>query len=472
MCEEKRRDGNPANPLLNTPHPAGTAGTSATAVLPPTNGGENREVQFEPDAHFYARHDCPVSSPLAWLEGVKSYPKFYWQSRDGQLEVAVAGAVLAFRADGLDQWRVLQHNVQTFFRNSGQNVWLFGGQRFSFMRKRGREWQLFPMAYFFLPRFMLVRQGNLCSGFVYRSRGGRKSGKFPEGVQQWSDWPEAGRSRKAAREDRPDYRSWIELTEQLLEAIREGRLEKTVLARRTRLRFSSVPNPFQILHTLQKRNERCFAFLFQPEKGRAFLGVTPERLFRHSGRFVETEAVSGTAGRGASPAKDRILGEMLLESRKNRREHQFVVDWIRQRLMRFGQVEQTDGSPKLLRLKNVQHLYTPFRCEIGEEVSPLDLLGHLHPTPAVAGVPFEPALEAIRRLEPFDRGWYAGPVGILGSRFSEIAVAIRSALVTSRSVYFYAGAGIVEGSDPAMEWEELEKKISIALELLGVQGGS
>ena len=36
------------------------------------------------------------------------------------------------------------------------------------------------------------------------------------------------------------------------------------------------------------------------------------------------------------------------------------------------------------------------------------LAGVLHPTPAVCGTPRLPALQAIRDLEPFDRGFYAG----------------------------------------------------------------
>ena len=82
-----------------------------------------------------------------------------------------------------------------------------------------------------------------------------------------------------------------------------------------------------------------------------------------------------------------------------------------------------------------------------------DVMEALHPTPAVGGYPVEPALAAIRDLEGFDRGWYAGPVGWIGPQGAEFAVALRCGLVRDRTLFLFAGAGIVEGSDPAAEWQ-------------------
>jgi menaquinone-specific isochorismate synthase len=92
----------------------------------------------------------------------------------------------------------------------------------------------------------------------------------------------------------------------------------------------------------------------------------------------------------------------------------------------------------------------------------------LHPTPAVGGYPTSAALTAIRDLEPFDRGWYAGPVGWVGSRGAEFAVALRCGLVRGSSLSLYSGAGIVEGSHPAEEWNEIEQKISDFIRIFGL----
>jgi len=66
----------------------------------------------------------------------------------------------------------------------------------------------------------------------------------------------------------------------------------------------------------------------------------------------------------------------------------------------------------------------------------------------------------IARAEPFDRGWYAAPVGWLdASQDGEMAVAIRSALVSGSRAAVYAGCGIVAGSSPDAEYAETEVKL-------------
>ena len=65
-------------------------------------------------------------------------------------------------------------------------------------------------------------------------------------------------------------------------------------------------------------------------------------------------------------------------------------------------------------------------------------------------------MEEIARLEAFGRGLYAGPVGWIGKDSADFAVAIRSAVVAGDVICLFAGAGIVESSDAAMEWEETE----------------
>ena len=98
-------------------------------------------------------------------------------------------------------------------------------------------------------------------------------------------------------------------------------------------------------------------------------------------------------------------------------------------------------------------------AEIRAGVSDADLVALLHPTPAVAGAPVAEAIEALRDFEPFDRGLYAGAVGIVSSDGAEISVAIRSARIDGDRLTAYAGAGIVEGSDAAEEWRETGHKL-------------
>ena len=79
-------------------------------------------------------------------------------------------------------------------------------------------------------------------------------------------------------------------------------------------------------------------------------------------------------------------------------------------------------------------------------------------------------MEAIRDLEPRSRGWYAGPVGWIGIDGVDLAVGIRSAIVRAHAVTVIGGAGIVQGSDPAAEWEETGRKAASFLSLFAETG--
>jgi isochorismate synthase EntC len=98
------------------------------------------------------------------------------------------------------------------------------------------------------------------------------------------------------------------------------------------------------------------------------------------------------------------------------------------------------------------------------------LLGALHPTPAVGGLPRDVALRFLSEREPVERGWYAGPVGWISSAGdAEIAVGIRSALLAGDVAYLFAGAGIVQASDPDAEYLETGDKFGRLSSALGVE---
>ena len=109
-----------------------------------------------------------------------------------------------------------------------------------------------------------------------------------------------------------------------------------------------------------------------------------------------------------------------------------------------------------------------FRYMVDNGCSDLDIASMLHPTSAVGGVPTAKALRMIETLEPFDRGWYAAPVGWLGGGSAEMAVAIRSGLVSENRLSLFSGAGIVEGSSADDEWREIESKLANFLATLSL----
>jgi menaquinone-specific isochorismate synthase len=141
-------------------------------------------------------------------------------------------------------------------------------------------------------------------------------------------------------------------------------------------------------------------------------------------------------------------------------EHEFVVTAVREALQPICSKLDIPAEPEVRKYPNVQHLYSPIKGVLKSKTDVLNVLSAMHPTPAVGGFPTEQSLDHIKRLEHFDRGWYAAPVGwICSSGRSEFSVAIRSALLCKNEATLYAGCGIVEGSDPEKEWHETQIKL-------------
>ena len=92
----------------------------------------------------------------------------------------------------------------------------------------------------------------------------------------------------------------------------------------------------------------------------------------------------------------------------------------------------------------------------------------LLPLPALGGWPRQAAQAYLAEAEPFERGWYAAPVGWVDPWGNGIfAVAIRSGIINNQSATLFAGAGIVADSNPANEWYETGLKFKPMVEALG-----
>ena len=142
-------------------------------------------------------------------------------------------------------------------------------------------------------------------------------------------------------------------------------------------------------------------------------------------------------------------------------------------LLAFGGPSRVSAQaePHILTLARIQHLETDIGAPAPEGRSVLELVEALHPTPAVCGVPRDAALEFLRVEEPFQRGWYAGPVGWVDAEGEgHFVPALRTAVGDGKSWRLFAGAGIVDGSRPSMEWEETGIKFLPVLRALADSG--
>ncbi|WP_245994544.1 isochorismate synthase [Tengunoibacter tsumagoiensis] len=264
---------------------------------------------------------------------------------------------------------------------------------------------------------------------------------------------------------------WRELVGNIVRQIQAGLYQKVVLARGVQVtlnpQIQASLDVSQILTRLTRSNPGSYIFAIQ-RGGRCFTGATPECLVRiHEGQ-LSTMALAGTAPRGTNELEDEQIGAELLASAKNQGEHHSVVAMLQETLLQFCRQVRSGDQRQLIKLKNVQHLMTPIMGELLAGYSILEVIAHLHPTPAVGGLPRQTSLQAIREQEALDRGWYASPIGwIDAGGGGEFAVALRSGLIGERDATLFAGCGIVAASDPESEYVESCLKLKVMLHGLG-----
>ncbi len=243
-----------------------------------------------------------------------------------------------------------------------------------------------------------------------------------------------------------------------LSRIAAGELSKVVLARDLTGSIPAGSDLRRLVRALSTGYPDTWAFAVD-----GLIGASPETLVTVQNRTVTARVLAGTIGRGADADADTAASAHLASSTKDLDEHEYAVQSVLASLRPHTRALAASEQPFLLKLPNLFHLATDVEGELAEGESSLDLVGALHPTAAVAGTPTPAAIAAIRELEPFDRGRYAGPVGWVDAAGNgEWAIALRCAQFTPRAdaiaVTAYAGAGIVAGSDPESELLETRVK--------------
>lgn len=412
-------------------------------------------------------------SPLSWMRGQSIFPRTYWAGREDGLEVAAVGAADIRVGEGRDGPETLDKKLSPLLRDAGRGVRYYGGLRFDSEHESSWEWEAFGAYRFVLPRFEMVSEGgelSLACNLVLPRDTEKKEEilaeiealAFPEGGGQFT-FP-----RLVRRADSPDFEGWRRNIEKALSAFEGGGMDKVVLARRAGIEFEEDLDASLLAASLFEATPGCFHFHVEPEEGVAFVGASPERLYRREGRAVRSEAVAGTRPRGDSDADDDDLRDDLLGSEKDRAEHGYVRVSIEESLRPLCDALKVEEGASEMKLASRRHLVSKVRGTLGGDASDADILEALHPTPAVGGYPRRKAVGEIRSMEPFDRGWYAGPIGWISSEGAEFAVGIRSGLVRGNELSLFSGAGIVSGSTPEGEWAEIEQKISDFAAILGL----
>ncbi len=377
-----------------------------------------------------------IDDYLGWLDAQTLFPKIYWENPQTKMKVAAIGKALE-----LDSVPTISAEGDPRF---------FGGQDFA--SRRHNTWGDFPSIAYILPLIEIEERDGIT--FLCINRVLENLTIDLEYNENPLEIP-----KPLSRLDSPSFAVWERHLEEILGLISQGAITKIVPARCTRFEFEKRLSPYSILKLLQGKSPSATLFAFQFENEKAFIGATPETLYTREGRSLKSAALAGTRPRGNTPEEDRELAQELLNNQKEMHEFNIVKESIKKTLSPLSENLHSDDR-RILQTSTVQHIYLSFEGTLKDNVTDQDLIAALHPTPAVGGLPKCAALKEIQKRELFDRGWYAAPVGWVSRQQAHHLVAIRSALIEKNQMRLFAGAGIVKGSIPLNEWDELEQKIS------------
>ncbi|OZU88543.1 isochorismate synthase [Virgibacillus indicus] len=425
------------------------------------------------------------TDPLTFFDGVKTLKKdrIFWTSTTDEFCLAGVGSAYEISADEArfeiteDRWNSLLDEAIIYnpYQVPGTGVVALGGMAFDPKKKQTALWKKFKPSQFTIPEYMLTKNEN---SYYFTVNIVVKKDDHPvqlaKGIMEaeaviFSNQTSASGNAAISKKKEIKPEQWKETVRQATEEIREKQTEKIVLAREMRLKFNKHAEIGQIIKNLMDTQSNSYVFAF--EKGEdCFVGATPERLVKLENEHLLSTCLAGTAPRGATPAEDKKISNDLLHDDKNRQEHDFVVEMIKQSIKKYCTDINIPEEPVIYPLKNLQHLYTPVTAILKNSYSIFDIIKQLHPTPALGGTPKKEAMEFIREHELLDRGWYGAPVGWLDSnKNGEFAVAIRSGLIQGNEASLFAGCGVVKNSNPEAEYEETNIKFLPMLSVLGGQ---
>ncbi|MCQ6274479.1 isochorismate synthase [Bacillus sp. V3B] len=350
----------------------------------------------------------------------------------------------------------------------------FGGFSFDPLKEKTVLWSKFSHSLFHIPMFMLsINNGQtflttniLCTDQDDLSIYMKVEKEREKLLKQASKQVEFNRVSLTESID-VHPKEWKRSVTRVVNEIKRGTLKKVVLARELRLLFDKKIQTESVLNRLLREQLDSYVFAFE-SNGDCFIGATPERLLKKTADQVYSTCLAGSIARGENEMEDEQLGNSLLNDNKNLIEHQYVVDMIKAAMEDTCSEVVIPKYPRLLKLKHIQHLYTPVKGVVNHESSLLSLVERLHPTPALGGLPEEASVAKIREVENLDRGFYAGPLGWFDHQGNgEFAVAIRSGLIQGNEASLFAGCGVVKDSISDLEFEETKIKFKPMLSALG-----
>jgi menaquinone-specific isochorismate synthase len=432
-------------------------------------------------------HKMERIDPLSFFNGGRERylgERFYWKDPAEEVVLIGIGITKQIQSDQAtdrffhveEEWRKFLKDSLIFnpFNENGIGPVMFGGFSFDPLKAKTTLWSKYADSLFHVPKYMLTivkGQTYLTTNIVCTPNDDYtlfekvmyERTQLLTSLKQETDINCA----KLLEMKEISPLKWKQTVDEVVEDLKTGSLKKVVLARELRLLFDHHVKADVILENLYKQQRNSFIFAFE-SNGDCFIGATPERLVKKQGKNVFSTCLAGSIRRGKNEEEDNILGQTLLNDQKNLNEHGFVVEMIKEALEESCEEIILPDKPQLMKIRDIQHLYTPVIGKCQKDASLLLLVERLHPTPALGGLPKQEAVEKIRQVEELDRGFYAAPLGWVDYQGNgEFSVSIRSGLIQDKEASLFAGCGVVANSDSESEYLETSLKFRPMLRALG-----
>lgn len=382
------------------------------------------------------RIDDPIQ---AWAEA--AFPRtLLW---DGLGVVLAEGVAWETSASGPGRGMRLARALGRLEGQRGSLPHVMGALAFEDAGPAGSPWGGVPGARLWLPSRLRIER----DGIVLDQREGDMRSPEKTAPAPWPHTPSGFRH----------------MVEDAAGLIRDGAFRKVVVARAVDHQLPADHRDDIALARL-KANAGLGACVYAQDlpDGGLFLGATPELLLAARGHIVETHALAGTCAASDEEGIDMARIVALLASTKERKEHGLVVEHLVSCLRPRCRPFAVEASPHPRRCGGIYHLETRLAAEL---VDPdyLDVIAALHPTPATCGLPAAAAASWLARHERLRRGLYCGALGWIGPDSCRAIVPLRGALLSPdrKMARVFAGCGVVETSDPQLEFEETELKLEL-----------
>jgi len=255
-----------------------------------------------------------------------------------------------------------------------------------------------------------------------------------------------------------NHEDFVAAVEKSKEYILAGDIFQVVLSQRMSVPYQA--RPLDVYRSLRALNPSPYMYFIDLGTTQ-IVGSSPEVLVRVQNRRVTLRPIAGTRHRGETVAEDQALAEELLADPKECAEHLMLIDLGRNdagRVAKTGSVEMTDQMV-IERYSHVMHIVSEVQADLDDGLCAMDAIRAAFPAGTLSGAPKIRAMEIIDELEPVKRNIYAGAVGYISwNDDTDLAIAIRTAVIHEGKLHVQAGAGIVADSDANKEWEETRNK--------------